>query len=539
MPRLRALVATLVALACCGTLADAQIFAVSFTDAKAAKKYKKYTTVWNGETVVLGEPVPGGGIRIDDGTINFKGDRENEFFVLNTKDPSKVPYRIQDGEQIVTNKRSIVGIHGKYIGGLRTVMRTETIETIADEYKLRLYRVDELKEARDSHDKGSVPWFTQHFLMLGEYERLISWLEAISFVEAAERIEKSYKKEAKRVAGEAVRQRGERAKESVELLGKPEALVAAQEAAGGASYDLRVAESQHLRIVYWGLQISDDRVENLLAFGEEVIEGFRNQFVDPYVGEDFAEKIPDDAFQEFYFGPDDPPFHEKFVVEFYGFSWGDAANKKRRFESRGNRFARQLGGGPPLVDLWRIDESEDLEGIIAHTLGHSLADYHFHGGPFGMQQPWMEEGLGYYLSFEFLGRNNVTCKEFRKSNYVKQVGEEGRKEVRLGYRDTLNAAALDFGPRMDRLMLKYLYDMEDADLAKAWSFFEYVARKTDKTGQRWLRAACRLSKNRKSFIDELRQVSQELYGVDASQDVYKVLDERWRDYAQNEMDTEY
>jgi hypothetical protein len=152
-----------------------------------------------------------------------------------------------------------------------------------------------------------------------------------------------------------------------------------------------------------------------------------------------------------------------------------------------------------------------------------------------MDQPWMEEGLGYYISLEFLGRNTVTCREFRETQYGKQDEKEGYKEVILGYRDILTKSALDEGPRIDRVMLKNLVEMENPDLAKSWSFFEYVARTGDLAGQRWLRAACEKAHNKTSFLNELRPISEEIYGV-KGEDVYKVLDDRWRAYAEAERD---
>ena len=521
--------------------AEAQIVKVRFKDEKAAKKFKKYTTVLSGETVMLGEPAPGEGIIIEVkggqiSNLSHKTNSDNGFYVLDTSDPSKVPYKMQGGKPVPLKKRSIVTVHGKYIKNLEMFMRSESIATIAREYRLRQGRVDALKADRDDHEKGSVEWFAAHNRMLGGYERLISWLEKSSFTERAEKLKKEYEKEAKRVSEEATRLRGKRAEESVVMKGTSEELARVTKDLAGDKYTFKVQESQHMRVTYLTQRLSDAQVEELLVFGEKVIEGFRNQFVDPYVSETFAERIPDGMFQEFYFGPDDAKFHEEFVVSYYGLSWGDAENKARRLESTGNRFNRTLE--PRLLDTWRLPEREDLEGIFAHTLGHSLADYHFNSGPIGMEQAWMEEGLGYYISFEFLGRNSVSCREFRETIYVDDEKKNRSRKAEMGYRDILIAAALADGPRIDRVMLKRLFDMENGDLAKSWSFFDYISRETDITGQRWMRAACELASNRGTFIDGLRTTSEELYGV-TGEDVFQVLDDRWRKYAETEQEQEW
>jgi hypothetical protein len=517
--------------------AQAQILTVHFKDDKAAKKFKKYTALIGGEEVLIGEPVEGGGVILTykDGLlsgVSHKVNADNAFFVLDPADPEAVPYKTTaDGKEVV-KKSSVVTVHGKYIERMEVRMRAETIETIAREYRLRLGRVEELARERDALEKGSAPWIAKHSLVLGGYERLISWLKESSFGERAEALQKEYEREAQRMAEEGTRVRAEKALSSIKPAESPEALASAAKAIAGDAYTFKVQESQHLRITYLTQKLSDAQIKELLVLGEKIIEGFRNQFVDPYVSESFPEHIPDGLFQEFYFGPEDVGFHERFITEYYGLSWGDEATKKRRLESTGNSFLRTLQ--PRLLEAWRLPEEEDLGGIIAHVLGHALADYHFNKDP-AMDQPWMEEGLGYYISLEFLGRNTVTCREFRETQYGKQDEKEGYKEVILGYRDILTKSALDEGPRIDRVMLKNLVEMENADLAKSWSFFEYVARTGDLAGQRWLRSACEKAHNKASFLNDLRPISEELYGV-KGEDVYKVLDDRWRAYAEAERD---
>ncbi|MCZ6596139.1 MAG: hypothetical protein O7B99_00710 [Planctomycetota bacterium] len=519
--------------------ADSQILAIYFKDEKAAKKFKKHTTTLGGEIVLLGEPVPKGGIWLEDTrgsvTVHYKGGDRNELFVVDAKDPSNIPYRIEDGVPVAKSKRNVLSVHGKYIKDLRILVRSETIETLGREYELRMRRIDESKAKRDVHKKGTVEWFSQHRLVLGDYERLISWLANMSFSEAAEKLQKELKKEAKAVAEEATHLRAQRALESIIRVGTPEDLAAAAQTVEGGKHEFKIQESEHMRMVYLVSRFSDAEIKLLLKHGEKVIEGFRNRFVDPYIGEDFAEHIPDDKIIEWYFGPHEPTFHFDFTVEYYEVGWSEK-RKERLSETQGHVFTKSIE--PRLLFAWMIDENEDMEGIVTHNLGHVLAGLHWNGDAVRMQQPWMEEGLAYYLSFEFLGRNSVTCKSFDEGNYVRPAGRAGRKTVQMGYRETLNAVALEDGPRIDRLMLKSLAEMEDPDLAKSWSFFDYVAQKLDKDGQRWMRATCEYSRNKSTFIEKLREFSEGHYGVQSGTDIFQALDDRWREYAQAEMDME-
>ncbi len=544
---MRSIVLLLALLFATTSIAEGQILAVHFKDAKAEKKFKKYTMDWNGNKVLLGEAVPGGGIRIEHKrgeieNISYKSGSDNDFFIFDTKNPENVPYRIKDGEPVAKSKKSIVTVHGKYIDRLQVFNRGETIETIAREYRLRKGRVEESRASRDEHPKGSPEWFAAHQRMLNDYERLVSWLKKSSFVEAAKGLEKEFKKEAKAIAKEAIAERAKRAQESVRIVDTPQDLLAASLNVGGEPGLHKMAESQHIRIVYhtgWGEHpgYSDSRIKEALVLGEQVIEAFRVQYVDPYVGEDFKDQIPDGLFHEIYWGPDDVSFYEKFVPEYFGVSWGDEKNKKRRLEAGGNWFFR--GTDPKALLARRTVVDSDLDGDITHTLGHSLAHYHYNGSPSGFEQAWLEEGLGYYLAFEFLGRNSVSCFEFRDGLYTEEENQKGRRaKAEMGYRDKLNAAALDGGPRIDRLMIKYLADFENPDVAKSWSFFDYMARSHDKTGQRWLRASSEFARKRNTFIADLRKFSEELFGV-AGEDVYQVLDDRWRAYAESEQDTTF
>src|SRR5262245_38980255 len=107
---------------------------------------------------------------------------------------------MEKGEKVVTKKSSVETINGKYIERVDVRMRSETIETIAQEYRVRMGRLAELAAQRDALEKGSNAWIAKHSLLLGEYERVISWLGECSFAERAAALRKDCEREAQRMA---------------------------------------------------------------------------------------------------------------------------------------------------------------------------------------------------------------------------------------------------------------------------------------------------------------------------------------------------
>ncbi len=87
------------------------------------------------------------------------------------------------------------------------------------------------------------------------------------------------------------------------------------------------------------------------------------------------------------------------------------------------------------------------------------------------------------------------------------------------------------------MALLYLYDLEDGDLAKSWSTFDWVAKELGKMGQVWLREGCQAARSRNTFLAEWRTKSEELFGTEPGKDVYQVIDGRWRAYAEAQQDT--
>jgi hypothetical protein len=94
-----------------------------------------------------------------------------------------------------------------------------------------------------------------------------------------------------------------------------------------------------------------------------------------------------------------------------------------------------------------------------------------------------------------------------------------------------NAIALELGRPIDQLARKSLFELDDADLAKSWSFLDYIARAEGKPGQLWLRSAGEHSHNDKTFLAEWRTDAARILGVGEA-DAFKAMDARWRQFAE-------
>ena len=513
------------ALACLASSGSAQLLAVIFKDPKDANKYKEHLVSFRGTQVIVGEPFKGVTIDFEKNEITKSADKPLEFLVADSGDPSKVPYKFEGDVKVVSIKKQLVSIPGLQVEELQYYDRSNNLVGLAADYADKKALIDELEKERDACARNSPEWMSAHRRAVSAMERLRSWLDESLFADAAKKVGQEILRERKQI-DEALAARGIAAKASIKPAPTPETLVtAAQEISGGAD-KFKVQESLHARIVYRD-GIPDARVHELLVLVEEIIEGFRVEFVDPYADAAFEDHIPERMFVEWWFGPDDIDKHDRYYTDFYGQNWGD--KKKERLETKGTGARRSMG--PAFLHYWRTDEFEDLEGVVAHNLGHTLSSVHYDKTREGSAQPWLNEAVGYYLAFEWLGRNSVSCKAFAKDSvYAHQVKKEGEKTLQEGLRDWFNALAVESGPAIDRLATKSLFEMGDADLAKSWSFYDYLARKTGKQGQQFLRAACNTERAGKTFINDWRAKSEEIFEI-KGQDVFTWLDKRWREYA--------
>lgn len=520
------------ALALLTSSASAQLLAVYFKDQKDANKFKNNLVLYKGDYVVVGEPYENVRFDPDTNTITTVPDKARGFIVADSDDPLKVPYKFESGNKVITAKKQVINIAEAAIDHIALFMRDNTLAGLAKDYEARKKEVDDLMLARDAKQKGSAQWMTAHQRMVSEMEKLLSWLGTTCYPDAAKKLEREIVKQQKVVAAEAIAARGAAAKASVHVVPTPQELTNAAQTVSGGQDVFKVQESTHIRMTYLST-VDDGRIKDVLEFAEQAIEAFRLEFVDPYVDETFEDHIPERVFCEYFFGPDDIPKHERYFTAYYHQQWG--AHKEERLKSEGNGAERSTP--PELLHYWRLVPDLDIEGLVAHGLGHDLAQIHYDRNRQGMEQEWLQEGVGLYIALEWLGQNTVTCKAFAPpSEYARKTKNEGDKTKQLGLRDYFNALALEKGRAIDKLCLTKLYDMEDADLAKSWSFFDFIAKKCGKEGQLFLRACCNTSRTPATFIKDFRAKSEEIFDIHG-QDVFAVLDKRWKEFAEVGQDT--
>lgn len=511
-------------------VSQAQIFAVSFKDDKVARKYKDHLVTIGGESVVVGEGKFS--IYIEGTSIKYSGAGKNELWVSDPADPSFVPYKYKGGERVPSNPKGVCEISGEHIKNIRVLIADQSLAGMAEEYRDRLAKLQEIAGERDAAVKASREWFMAHQRLISNYERLKSWLSSTCFPAAAKKIEKEIERQKKNVTADALLERLTKAKAAIHLANTPTDLVAAATDISAGKVTFKVQESLHVRIVYRS-EVGDERVKALLEFAEEGIDGFRGDCVDPYLDVDFEDKIPDRIFAEFWFGPEDENEYDRYATEYYRHKWGD--HKAESLKMSGAALVRALP--PESVHYWKFSEQADLEGMLAHGLGHDLGMLHYNMSlTKPVKQDWLLEGVGYYLSLEFLGRNTVTCKTFKETQYAHEQKKEGEKKEQLGLRDIYNALALESGPSIDKLAMKDLFSLEEADVAKSWSMFDFLAKKEGKNGQKFLRAACQFSNDKGTFIAKWREKANLIYEVSAG-DVFKKLDERWKAFAETGQET--
>jgi hypothetical protein len=513
----------------------AQLIAVHFKDPKLARRHEEHLTVFQGELVVVGEAWSN--LAVDPAAARIAYvDPKNHYVELVTADPAdptKLPYKLDGDDRKLTVSKRKVGISTDDVAKYSFYMADGSLPGLAADYADRRERVDELRAERDGHPKGGPPWMAAHQRMLQQMERLHGWLASSLFPQAAAKYEKELLKERKVVASEAAAARLAAAKASIRL-GQPHPdllRIAGEAGAGEAAY--AVQESLHCRIVYRA-GIDDLRVHELLVLAEEIIDGFRIEFIDPHLDAAYEDHVPERTFAEWFFDYDDIPRHERMLTAYYRYPW-DPEKKEESLKLEGHRMQR--AAEPEYVHPWRTGDQADLEGRVAHDLGHDLANQHYDRRRLNMSQDWLGEGCAIFVSLEWLGRNSVNCKGWAQpGKYVHQRKTEGTKTPQIGLRDWYNALALESGAPIEKLALKTLYEMGDGDLAKSWSFFDWQAKKGGKDGQLFLRAACEAARKGKTFVADWRAKAEEIYDVEGT-DVFDLVDGRWKEFAALGQDT--
>lgn len=533
---LRFLLVLLVSIGFCSA-SSAQIYALEFKDPKFTKSYKKNLIEWKGRQVILVEIR--GGFESTVGSFVYKPDARLEFFVQDQSDPLKLPYILDDGGVKKAVKKQVIGVAAERYGSLKAFMLNESFYTLSVEYQRRLDTLDAQKTQRDEAAKGSQEWFSVHSRYVKTLEGLQTWLQQCGYVKAANKFERDLLK-ATKLGDAAKNDRIEAALESIKTVPTDDKLAAAAKTVGGASLEFHVQESMHIRMIYH-TGIPDARITALMMLGEQAIDTFRVGMVDPYVDEEFKDMIPDTLFIEYFFNTESRAHQEQMMEEYYGLGWGQGEQRKRSLEMSGSsrRIAKRA------MSYWRTDESTDYEGVVVHRMGHELARRHYDIR--SSEQDWLEEGVGYYLSFNLLNRNNVTCSAFKppkrlegtvskgpNSSDKKSKSENKTQVVMRGLREVMAGVAFHAGTPMSQLTPKKLFSFENEDMAKSWAFFMFINEATGKEGQVWLRGISKIALQ-DDFQKLLREHTEKSF-ADIKGDAVAILEERWKEYLQKTFD---
>ncbi len=523
------ILAPLLAVLVMSAAAPAQIMKIEFKDPKKAKKFKDNCIEVNDELFLVGEPKSGIALDEEKNVIKYDGQKTNELWVADMNNPKVCPYKVQKGEKVRNGANAVVAINGPDIKGISIFIADQSLYGLSKEYGRRDDEIDDLKKERDACKKGTPEWTAKQTSLIQTMERMKSWLAETLYSRAAKKVAREIETEQK-AAKEARSQRLANAKASIKDGQVPEDMVRVAKEAYGDAVTFHAQESQHCRMIYRE-EIGDERVKALLELAENVIEGFRVQFVDPYVAEDFKDFIPEDLFAEWYFGPDDVNQNEQFLKKYFGISF-EGPHRDRLLKAAGHPARR----GKVNVHCWRVGEQGDLEGMITHNLGHDLVNIHYNQDRSNDVADWLYEGVGNWLSLEYLGRNSVSCFTFDTAKYAKKAKENSGDEsgLLLGTADIYHRLALEQGPELDALAIRKLAEFEDPDVAKGFSVFNFIAKTQGEKGQRWLRACCNAANVPGSFIAQWRKRSEELFQVTGA-DVFKKINDDWRKFAQEQI----
>lgn len=535
---MRALLAILLLLVLPATAAG-QIYEITFKTEKIAAKYSKYMMEVNGVPRFLGEYRSG---------VEWKGKYNStlnpqvrsEWFIADPSDPTKLPYKVKDGSMGKAIKKQVVGISNDKIANISVFVDNNSFYGLSLEYKDRLHQLDLIREERDGFDKGGREWKNAHWRLLDNYEGLIGWLSSMGYHDAVKKMIKEAQRQRKVVAEAAEEERRKRAIETVGKVEIASELNATSERLG-LKARFKMQQSQHCRIFY-NTGIKDVQVEHCLKLAERALAGFRAKFVEPYLAEDFQDLIPENLWIEWHFGPDDLETHVKLYEEHYGMAWGP--RKEERLKMNGNRNHR--GGEHPLfLCYWRIDRANDLDGIIANNLGVHLATLHYRTGYVQVPMDWLEQAVGYWVSLEYLGRNSVTEKAFdwgKDEGHTVSRAKEDEKDketvaepnLSVGEKRLYLEGALAEGVPFSVLMQTQLFDMKRGDVAKSWAMFDYMTKTYGGEAQVFLRSMGKFAREGGMFQEKLRKVGDPLFD-NKGKDLYRMLDEAWKEWAKGEL----
>ncbi len=515
--------------------AEAQIAGVWLKDEKTAKRYKKWVRQKEGRFFIPGEPWVGLDYNPETNGFNRVQNQPISLIWLDNAKPDARPYKLDEARRrIDINKKAIVMIQpgdlpaGNYAW---MVMRDESLEGLRRAWSTLEADLEALTTATKGLKKGTPEYAGAWERVARMQARQQSWLRSTWRGEAAAKMDKAVAKTWKKAAAKQAKDKAREAGRTHDVDAEEMAALnaALREVDPLAAFKLLGLESAHIRITYPDT-MSTAAVAGLLKMGEEVIADFRAEYVRPHL-DWVADKIPDKVFQHFVFLPS-ARAREGLYEKFYKLSWGSGVDRQRSLgvKGSGSRGVR----GIEYFSYW-LHDGVDTAGIVTHRLGHTLMNLHFARGRRGENQPWLGEAFGYAVSYNYLNKNTVTCVAWGKNEYARAKVEEVDKPIELGLRAKFTSLALDEGLPVTRLFTMKLFEMNGVDLAKAWSFLDFLVREKPRQGLEFLVALVGHAKQgakTSGLVEKARQDANGIFNATAGQDVYDILEHDWRAYAE-------
>ena len=253
-------------------------------------------------------------------------------------------------------------------------------------------------------------------------------------------------------------------------------------------------ESKHIRIVYLIGEggITDDYAKVLALLGEQTIELFRTVAIDPYP-EFVAEQegdlpiIPPHIFQEYFIGPHNTAQHKELFTEHYG----REIHNEGAFEVTSTSSTLRGSREEPLFLSFAKNQPGSMKGLVVHQLGHNLASLHYnHSDARSVHAalPIVRESVARFLSFEKLGRDNMSCSTTDEGKYLKQGVAKKKTQVLLqdSYQERFFKLSLR-APTMEACGIVPLNKLNELHMAKGWMTYYYIINEDGLMGQKWLR----------------------------------------------------
>ena len=533
------LVALLASIFAITAVAPAQIYSVELANEKLEKKFSKIMHELPTGPVILVEIKSG--CEIDaNGNVVYEKEEDGvlNFYIQNRKDPLELPYRMKaDGSRGKAVRKLVLTMEQAKIKEIVPMMSHESWYTLSVLYGRRKQAVADLVRARRRMDKKSEEYAGQTLQILRKLTSLVDWLKSHGYSEAADKLARSAKRERKALGGESEIRLME-AQASAHLVETPNDLSDVTQAVSqaiGKPLQFHVAESKHFKFVFEISRIKDADALEYIKFAEYILEDFRRQFVDPFVGNDFEDIIKDEVIAEFFFGPNNLQVFEQMLTGYYLLDWGP--DKETLLQLVGRSVL--LPETHLWLDYWRLTPGVRVRDILTHRLGHFLASKHFDLLYATAPIAWLMEGMGYWVSFHHLDSNRTSCVAFRPAAEGHTIATGPEKEEDDSYRQVrykggrgkMADTVMKQGRPLHSLFQLSLWDMKSQDVALSWAFLDYLFHTHGEKAQLFLRAlATEAVVGPEGYLLRLRKVMNDIFLPAQGEDIFLKLNDEMRAY---------